>query len=89
MVREHKSLWRLEKEMSIKAFIRTPLCGLFDLEAGANKGSPTLEPYNDLFFDFTKFWEIVLEAYLGSKGPVAATSRHTTWRTRRSQSDPS
>lgn len=48
MVREHKSLWRLEKEMSIKAFIRTLVCGLFDPEVGANKGGPTLEPYNDL-----------------------------------------
>jgi hypothetical protein len=50
MVREHKSLWRLQKEMSIKAFIRTFVCGLLDLEVGANKGDPTLEPYNDLFF---------------------------------------
>jgi hypothetical protein len=72
MVREHKSLWRLEEEMSIKPFIRTLVSGLFDLEVGANKGDPTLEPYNDLFFYFAKFWEINLKAYPGSKGPDAA-----------------
>jgi hypothetical protein len=57
---------------SIKAFMRTLVCGLFDLEVGANKGNPTLEPYNDLFFYFAKFWEIILKAYLGSKGLDAA-----------------
>jgi len=62
----------VREEMSIKAFIRTLVYSLFDLEVGANKGGPTLKPYNDLFFDFAKFWEIILKTYLGSKGPDAA-----------------
>ena len=72
-MRVHAKVWRYEKEFAIKALLRTMTCGLYDLKVKACGEEPAISIYDDLLYDFVKFWETILKCYLGHKGPDGAS----------------